>query len=138
MATTKTDFEKIDLNFLVSSLKWLNEQKCGCCYKQVATTDGGTGLFIVLGWSDGYENAPEGTENADGTWRINSKIAYQHSDNAMQCDFGIDWCMPYNPKTGDVDDTSTEVEATEDEVKRLNDEAWRVWEDWNTVLDSLS
>ena len=46
--------------------------------------------------------------------------------------------MPYNPKTGDVDDTSTEVSATEDEVKRLNDEAWRVWKDWKNELDSLS
>ena len=138
MATTKKDFEKIDLEFLTSSIKWLNEQKCGCCYKKVAETDGGTGLFIVLGWSDGYDTAPAGTPNADGTWRINSKIAYQHSNNAMQCDFDVDWNMPYNPKTGDVDDTSTEVSATEDEVKRLNDEAWRVWKDWKNELDSLS
>lgn len=138
MATTKKDFGKIDLEFLTSSIKWLNEHKCGCCFTKVAETDGGTGLFIVLGWANGYEKAPEGTPNADGTWRINSKIAYQHNNNIMQSDFDVDWYMPYNKKTSAVDDTSTEVEATEAEVKRLNAEAWRVWKDWKNELDSLS
>lgn len=138
MATIKKNFGKIDLEFLKWAIGWLNEQTDGCCYKKVAETDEGTGLFIVIGWQDGYDKAPENTPNADGTWRINSKIAYQHSNNASQSDFQIDWYMPYDKKTGEVDDTSTEVEATEAEVKRLNDEAWRVWKDWKHELDSLS
>ena len=138
MATTKKTFGKIDLDFLTSSIKLLNDKKCGCCFQKVAETDGGTGLFIVLGWQDGYDKAEPNTPNADGTYRICAKIAYQHSNNAMQCDFDIDWYMPYNKQTGDVDDTCTEVSATKHDVKWLNDTAWRVWQDWKKELDSLS
>ena len=138
MATTKKTFGKIDLDFLTSSIKWLNDEKCGCCFQKVAETDGGTGLLIVLGWQDGYDKAEPNTPNADGTYRICAKIAYQHSNNAMQCDFDVDWYMPYNKKTGDVDDTCAEIEATKQNVKWLNDTAWRVWQDWKKELDSLS
>lgn len=137
MATTKKTFGKIDLDFLTKSIKWLNDRKCGCCFQKVAETDNGTSLFIVLGWSDGYDVAAPGTPNADGTYRINSKIAYQHSNNIMQCDFDVDWNQPYNVETGEVDDTSTEVVATVAEVNRLNDEAWTAWKNWKNRLDTM-
>lgn len=133
MTTTKP----FTLNELLEDIQWLNQQKCGCCYHTVDTTDGGTKLAIVVGWSDGFEEAKEGTPNADGTWRICAKVAYQHANNAMQCDFDIDWAMPYNQDTGDVDDTTTEVSGTADEVAWLNEEASRVWEEWHNELDDL-
>lgn len=55
----------------------------------------------------------------------------------MQCDFDIDWYMPYNLDTGDVDDTCTEITATQANVDWLNDTAKRVWKDWRTKLDKM-
>jgi hypothetical protein len=129
--------EKIDLNFLSSAIKWLNEHKCGCYFKKVAETEGGTGLYIVIGWGDGYEKAEPNTPNADDTYRICGKIAYQHSDNIMQCDYDWDWYMPYNKETGDVDDTDGMVEARQFDVDWLNKNAKRVWNEWKDKLDSL-
>lgn len=128
---------KITLEELESDIAWLNSEKAGCCHHVVAHTDAGTVLAIVVGWSDGFEAAPAGTPNADGTWRVCAKIAYQHSNNAMQCDFDIDWYMPYNLDTGEVDDTCTEITATQANVDWLNDTAKRVWKDWRTKLDKM-
>jgi hypothetical protein len=45
--------------------------------------------------------------------------------------------MPYDKKSGDVDDTSREVELTQTFVDEMNAEAERVWNDWKDELDSL-
>lgn len=135
--TNMKDVKKITLAQLREDIAWLDENKCGCCYHEVACTDKGTVLCIVVGWEDGFEEAPAGTPRADGTWRICAKLAYQHANNVMQCDYDVDWLMPYDPKTGDVDDTSTEVDGSRHDVKWLNEEARRVWKDWRKVLDNL-
>ena len=136
--TNMKDVKKITLDELRDDIKWLDERKCGCCYHEVARTDKGTVLCIVVGWSDGFEEAPAGTPKADGTWRICAKVAYQHANNVMQCDFDVDWLMPYDPKTGAVDDTSTSVDGSRHDVKWLNEQARRVWKDWRKVLDDLN
>ena len=127
----------ITLEDLTKDIEWLNARKCGCCHHEVATTDGGTTLYIVVGWGDGFDEAPACTPNADGTLRICGKIGYQHANNAMQADYEVDFYMPYDPKTGDVDNTSTEVSSTQDSVDYLNEAAKRVWNDWKNDLDSL-
>jgi len=136
--TNLKDMKKITLDELKADMAWLDEQKCGCCYHIVAKTDCGTELAIVVGWTDGFEKAPEGTPFADGTWRICAKVAYQHANNGMQCDFDMDWLMPYNKDTADVDDTSTEVGGDKSDVKWLNEQARRVWKEWRNVLDGLA
>lgn len=135
--TNLKDMKKITLDELREDIKWLDEQKCGCCYHKVAWTDKGTYLAIVVGWDDGFTEAPAGTPMADGTWRICAKVAYQHSNNVMQCDFDVDWLMPYDKDTGDVDDTCTQVSGSRFDVKWLNEQARRVWKDWRKVLDDL-
>ncbi len=136
--TNLKDMKKITLDELREDIAWLDERKCGCCYHEVACTDEGTKLCIVVGWSDGFEEAPAGTPRADDTWRICAKLAYQHANNVMQCDFDLDWTMPYNKDTGEVDDTCTQVSGSRSEVKRLNEQARRVWKDWRKVLDDLN
>lgn len=136
--TNLKDVKKITLDELRSDIEWLEKNKCGCCHHEVACTDEGTVLCIVVGWEDGFEKAKAGTPLADGTYRICAKIAYQHANNCCQCDYGVDWLMPYDPKTGNVDDTSTSVSCDRHNVKWLNDEARRVWKDWRNVLDKLS
>ena len=63
---------------------------------------------IVLGWSDGFE--PEITDPCmDGTWHLCAKLAYQPSNSIMQCDYDIDWQMPYDEETGEVDDNEIPI-----------------------------
>lgn len=147
MATTKQNFGKIDVTFLSSALKMLNWRKnsflqFSCYFKRVAETDNGTGLYIVLGWRDGFEPAMPNTPNADKTWRICAKIAYKHARTMNDYDYSF-WNMPYYPN-GEAEDTDMEVEATAEDVKalqievdRLNKDAWEVWQAWKNKLDSL-
>ena len=136
--TNIKDVKKITLNELKEDIAWLDQRKMGCCHHVVATTDEGTDLAIVVGWEDGFDEAPAGTPGADGTWRICAKVAYQHANNAMQCDYDVDWLMPYDPDTGEVSDTSMEVNGTAFEVRWLNAEAKSIWRDFRKTLDTLA
>lgn len=62
----------------------------------------------MLGWSDGFEEKPD-DDNLDGTWRICAKLAYQSKRSVMQCDYDIDWYMPYDEVTGEVDDNEVSI-----------------------------
>ena len=63
---------------------------------------------IVLGWSDGFE-ADETDDCMDGTWRLCAKLACQPNNSIMQCDYDVDWTMPYNAETGDTDDNELSI-----------------------------
>lgn len=63
---------------------------------------------IVLGWNDGFEEVAA-DDCTDGTWRLCVKLAYQPINSMMQCDYNIDWLMPYDEKTGDVDDNEVAI-----------------------------
>lgn len=60
---------------------------------------------IVLGWQDGYEEDKNDDCTVD-TWRICIKLAYQPSNSMLQCDYDVDWLMPFNKKNGEVYDTN--------------------------------
>ena len=38
-----------------------------------------------------------------------AKVAYQPHNSIMQCDYDVDWTMPYDEETGDVWDTDITV-----------------------------
>ena len=40
-----------------------------------------------------------------------AKLAYQPSNSIMQCDYDIDWLMPYDEETGEVWDTELYVDS---------------------------
>lgn len=63
---------------------------------------------IVLGWGNGFE---ENTNDdcTDGTWRICAKLAFQSKRNIMQCDYDIDWDMPYDEESGEVDNNEISI-----------------------------
>lgn len=63
---------------------------------------------IVLGWADGFDEM-EDDNNLDGTWRICAKMAFQSKKSIMQCDYDIDWDMPYDKITGEVDDNEVSI-----------------------------
>lgn len=63
---------------------------------------------IVLGWSNGFE--PDPKDNCtDGTWRICAKLAYQPNNSLMQCDYDVDWLMPYDEETMEVYDNEVSI-----------------------------
>lgn len=75
----------------------------GTYYWYLNRNTNGNDWAIVLGWSDGFD-ADESDDCTDGTYRLCTKIAYQSSNSIMQCDYDIDWLMPYDEETGDVFD----------------------------------
>lgn len=98
---------------LKENINCLWENKCGCCHWHLLTDDKGRRWSIVVGWSYGFGEDEDGYFS-DGAWQICSKIAYQEKDNAMQTDFDLDFTMPYDEKTGEVDDTCSAVSRSED------------------------
>jgi hypothetical protein len=74
----------------------------------LGTDENNNDWAIVLGWSDGFE-PDESDDCMDGTYSLCSKIAYQPNNSLMQCDYDIDWTIPYNEETGEVDDTEIAI-----------------------------
>lgn len=74
----------------------------GTYYWYLHTDDNNNDWAIVLGWQDGYEE-DETDDCMDGTYRICAKLAYQSHNSIMQCDYDIDWMLPYNEDAGEVD-----------------------------------
>lgn len=70
--------------------------------------DNGNQWAIVLGWRNVGEEDLE-NEYADGTYWPFAKLAYQPSNSIMQCDYDIDWLMPYDEETKEVDDNEIAV-----------------------------
>ena len=65
---------------------------------------------FVLGWLDDYE---------DNEYHLNLKIAYVPSNSLMH-EYYIDWIMPYDEKTEEVDDTQTTIDEADVTDLELN------------------
>lgn len=85
----------------------------GTYYWYLGQDDKNNDWAIVLGWQDGYEE-DKNDNCTDGTWRICIKLAYQPSNSMLQCDYDIDWLMPYNPKTNEVYETEYSIYPNSD------------------------
>ena len=99
----------------------------------------GNDWAIVLGWRDGFD-ADEVDDCADGTYRLCTKLAYQPSNSLMQCDYDVDWMMPYDEDTGEVDVTEFVITPTtnlEAELKWLLD-IWKERYDCENRRNRLS
>ena len=112
---------KIDGKTLKGFVEWLREQDCGCCHIPVDDTETQT-ISICVGWLKvSVDIGPEKplkigkctvyTREKRDEWRIYAKIGMQSFNNCMQCDFDIDFEMPYDNETGEVYDTLTEVDC---------------------------
>ena len=100
------------------SEQWLR-QSDGTSYYKLGESDCETGeMYLVMGWNDGFEVDNTENPNADGTYRICIKLAYNCDD--LQSDYNFDWEMPHNNETGDVDDTDMEYNGVEDAECLLN------------------
>lgn len=112
--------------------EWLKEENCGCCRKYLLTDDDDNDWYILMGWSDGYDESDNGKWQS-GTFKINTKIGYQPSNSLMQTDLDIDFNCPYDKETDEVDDTNWTLSEEPDWDKlanELNDVAKRVINRW--------
>ena len=117
--------------FARSSVKWLHARQMGCCSICFATDDR-YNYSVCIGWHDGGHG-----------WEVAWKIGRQTTNNIMQCDFDVDFEMPYSDESGDVDDTLETIEVVKGKpvgyrswaelASRMRDEARRVWHDWKEV-----
>ena len=90
----------------ISNMRKTHED--GTYYWYLGTDENNNHWAIVLGWLDGFE-ADETDDCMDGTLRLCSKLAYQPCNSLMQCDYDIDWLMPYDEESGEVDDTEIPI-----------------------------
>lgn len=87
----------------------MSKTKSNCTYHWYLGTDNDDNDWcIVLGWCDGFDSN-EIDSYSDDTYRLCIKLAYQPSNSLLQCDYNIDWLMPYDEKTNDVDDTEIPI-----------------------------
>ena len=122
--------------FAKESVEWLTENKMGCCSICFAT-DYRYKYAVCIGWHDGGHG-----------WEVAWKIGRQTTNNIMQCDFDVDFEMPYSDESGDVDDTLETIEVVGGKpvgyrswaelASRMRDEARRVWHDWKEESDDGS
>ena len=111
-----------------AAIKKLTTSDASVWWKTLGTTEEGTELCFVMGWSDGFEEDDD-LYQQDG-YTLCSKIGYKPS-NLMVMDY-TDFNMPYDKKTADGWDTDMSVgkgEVTDDafDVKWYNDEADAIW-----------
>ena len=79
---------------------------------------------IVLAWQDGY--AEENTDWHFGEYRITMKVAFQPTNSIMH-EYDIDWTMPWDEETGDVDDSEVSIHS-DAEIDSVIDYMFKIWE----------
>ena len=77
----------------------------GGCYHWKVCSQGDKDISIVLGWTQ-FPDEDDSCKDKyyDDGFRLAVKVGYQPSNSMMQCDYDIDFNLPYNPDTGDVCD----------------------------------
>lgn len=99
-----TNREKMIKSFKASFINEL-DYKEGYTYWQTLDIVNGKEFAIVLGWQDGFDTK-------DG-FELCMKLAYLPT-NSLMSEYGIDWIMPYDEETGEVDDTEMTVNCKDD------------------------
>ena len=166
----QTDLKNVTGKMLKEWYEWLVHQQAGCCSVHFASTEKYR-YCVCMGWQQGYGPAFEEQwldedgkkwhpafcppvdpkEEADG-WRICWKIGRQTHNNIMQCDYDIDFEMPYvtcamvkaNPELvmGDVDDTDSDIvlkwgevvtDGMNGRIKSMRLGAPVYYRDWNAL-----
>jgi len=87
---------------------------------------GGNDYAIVVAWQNGFDK--DDPDTIDG-YSLCAKVGFQSKNNIMQCDYDIDWDMPYNDDSEIIWDS---------EVSNVceTDFDWLI-ENWNQIRRSL-
>lgn len=92
----------------ISAVDYMKTTKFNGTYYWILGSDEKNDWAIVLGWSGGFE-PDEHDDCMDGTYCLCAKVAFQPNNSIMQCDYEVDWIMPYNEQTGEVDDNEISI-----------------------------
>ena len=135
---TRRNIAKCTGKWLKGCIDWLVKTQGGCCHLKF-DTDTENDYCICVGWHD-YTGDPK---DGDSRYKLAWKIGRQSIRNVMQCDLDVDFAMPYNPETGDVDDTLHVLDPLpktkrdwEHEATLARKEARRVWREWAEEEDN--
>ena len=114
-----SDLMKLTGRLVKKWYHWLYTEGDGCCSICFDST-GKYDYVVCMGWHhyddemvlDKNGNPVQGEHGIKyrPVWKIAWKIGRQTRNNAMQCDFDVDFEMPYD-EAGDVDDTLETVEC---------------------------
>ena len=99
----------LDLKDIKKKIEWLKEQGDGVAWISMGEIPDGRELCLVFGWGEGYDREKDLIQEKEGNalYTICSKLAVNIDD--LQCDYGMDWYMPSDKKTGEIWDTDTAV-----------------------------
>lgn len=93
----------------ISAVEYMKKTKFNGTYHWILGQDEDYNDWaIVLGWADGFD-VKEEDDCTDGTWRLCVKLAYQSWNNISQCEYDIDWTMPYDEESGEVEDNEISI-----------------------------
>lgn len=138
------NLKEVTGKFVKESVDWLEKEQTGCCSICFAT-DNTYNYAVCIGW----HNLGDGPKEKNYQhWMVAWKIGRQTTNNVMQCDFEVDFDLPYNDDTGDIDDTLETIEIVDgkpvdyrswaDLAAYMRKTARRVWNDWKEVSDDRS
>ena len=133
-----SDLMKLTGRLVKEWYNWLRAEGDGCCSICFDST-GKYDYVVCMGWhhcDDGPVVDEKGNQVYEGlvpkyraVWKIAWKIGRQTRNSIMQCDFDVDFEMPYDNETGDVDDT-LEVVKCEKIVHKPYKRWGKTWHPW--------
>jgi len=83
----------------------------GTYHWHLGSDDNGNDWAIVMAYMDYNDNGNE---------ELCAKLAYQPSNSIMQCDYDIDWLMPYDEESGEVWYTELPVYSADNAEEIVN------------------
>ncbi len=102
----------------------------GTYYWTLGSFDGNR-WAICLGVTDGFEPDPNDKFMIGDDQHICVKLAYQPTNSLLQCDYDVDWLMPYDEETGTVDDNEECITENTD-FDELTDRLYKMYLDYET------
>jgi hypothetical protein len=85
----------------VNAINSLKNGEDGVYYWKLSVTNGNV-WAIVLGWAED-DNEDNDTDKCHKVgYNLAAKIGFQPNNSVMQCDYSIDWQLPYDKETGEV------------------------------------
>ncbi len=122
---TVNDFENM-IDTVMQDIEKLRKEGIGCLYYTMDTNDKVNRWAIAFGFMPGFTD----NENDDDYWRVCGKVAYQPRNSIMQCDFDVDWCVPWNEANNEADTEDIQI-GSKDDIKWLISEWNRIKEERN-------
>lgn len=98
----------------------------GVHYWKLTNKDGNL-WAIVVGWAED-DNPDDGTDKCHiAGYNVAAKIAFQPTSSIMQSDYSVDWLLPYDKDSGEVEECEWFF-SDKDEPKKILDD---ILKDWN-------